>query len=200
MSSETLLAGGLFMIAAALAMREQETGTPTPSGVSGAVTTLRDTVSPSVLSGFDFSSIFGPKDEPQKVASVSHDVDILARTLWGEARGENREGREAVASVIMNRVASSRYPDAAAKVCQQNKQFSVWNFGDPNRAKILAVTVGDPVFKECLAIAERAVSGSLIDKTGGATHYHTTAIRPYWAEEEKISARIGSHIFYRGIA
>lgn len=200
MSSETLLAGGLFMIAAALTLREEETGRATPSNVSGAVDTLRGTIPASVVPSFDFSSIFGPKEEPQKVASVSHDVDILARTIWGEARGESRQGREAVASVVMNRVADRRYPKTVAGVCQQRWQFSVWNDGDPNREKILAVTVRDARFKECLAIAERAVAGSLIDATGGATHYHTTGVRPNWADDTKVSARIGSHIFYRGIA
>ena len=31
------------------------------------------------------------------------DVDIMARTLWGEARNQGKEGMEAVACVIMNR-------------------------------------------------------------------------------------------------
>lgn len=32
------------------------------------------------------------------------EIDVLARTLWGEARGEGSTGMEAVASVILNRV------------------------------------------------------------------------------------------------
>lgn len=195
MNSETLLASGLFMIAAALAMRSEG---DVPQDERDAVNGLASRFDVPTLD-FDFRDVFRAS-EPVKVASVSHDVDILARTIWGEARGENREGREAVASVIMNRVADRRWSKNVAEVCQWPWQFSAWNKGDPNRAKILAVTVSDPVFKECLAIAQRAVSGALIDKTGGATHYHTTGIRPNWAEEEKISARIGTHIFYRGIA
>jgi len=33
--------------------------------------------------------------------------------------------------------------------------------------------------------------------TRGANHYHTVAVEPQWAKPERITARIGNHIFYR---
>ena len=36
------------------------------------------------------------------------EADVLARTLWGEARGEGEDGMQAVANVICNRAAIAR--------------------------------------------------------------------------------------------
>jgi N-acetylmuramoyl-L-alanine amidase len=131
-------------------------------------------------------------------------VDTLARTLWGEARSEGRPGMEAVAAVVMNRVAVARAAGGrywwgadVAGVCRAPWQFSCWNAGDPNLPKLRAVTAADPAFAAALAIARRAVAGALPDPTGGATHYHTTAISPSWARGAVPTARIGAHVFYR---
>eukprot|EP00752_Nemacystus_decipiens_P015328 g13661.t1 len=105
-------------------------------------------------------------------------VDVLARTIWGEARGEPTQGREAVAAVVLNRVAKAQargghwWGDDVVGVCQAPWQFSCWNEGDPNREKLLAVDETDRAFRECLQIASRAVAGELADPTDGATHYH----------------------------
>ena len=39
---------------------------------------------------------------------MNRDTDILARTIYGEARGESISGQEAIASVILNRVAIAK--------------------------------------------------------------------------------------------
>lgn len=39
---------------------------------------------------------------------MNRDTDILARTIYGEARGESISGQEAIASVILNRVAFAK--------------------------------------------------------------------------------------------
>ena len=36
-----------------------------------------------------------------------------------------------------------------------------------------------------------------IDVVNGATHYHTTAIMPYWADSLRVVKRVGDHIFYK---
>ena len=98
------------------------------------------------------------------------DIDFLARTIWGEARGETREGRIAVANVVMNRVADRRWPNTVKAVVLQPFQFSAWNSNDPNRSQMLAVTADDPTFAESLEIAQAAVDGELEDVTNGADH------------------------------
>ena len=123
-------------------------------------------------------------------------IQVLARTLWGEARGETQAGREAVAAVIVNRAARRKM--TIASVCLFPLQFSCWNLKDPNRGRLIAVTDSDGVFAECLAIAEMAVLGALDDATDGADHYFNPAlVRPAWAAAMTKTASIGHHDFYR---
>jgi N-acetylmuramoyl-L-alanine amidase len=131
---------------------------------------------------------------------VSDDpADIMARTLYGEARGEGREGIEAVAAVIMNRVRNPRWWGIdVVSVCQKPWQFSCWNDGDPNRAKLLAVTAADPQFQECQAIAHDALNGVLVDPTSNADSYFDTIIQPpSWAIGRLPVYLIGDLRFYR---
>ena len=71
------------------------------------------------------------------------DRDILARTLWGEARGEGAAGQIAVAWTIRNRVfdgkTNSWWGEGYAGVCQKPYQFSCWNKTDPNYQFLIGV-------------------------------------------------------------
>lgn len=142
---------------------------------------------------------------PATGGSLGEAVDTLARTLWGEARGEPVRGIEAVAAVVVNRVALSRarggfwWGGDIVAVCRKPFQFSCWNDGDPNRPKLLAVTEADPVFSTCLRVARRAIAGTLPDSTGGATHYHHRRVDPVWARGHAPSAEIGAHLFYNSV-
>lgn len=131
------------------------------------------------------------------------EIDVLARTLWGEARGEGVAGMQAVANVILNRVAVA---DAKGKywwgnniiqVCQKPYQFSCWNRSDPNFRKLQAVDESNLYFATAVRIARRAIYGVLEDVTKKATHYHTAGIGPYWSKNVKPVSVIGNHIFYR---
>ncbi|AZD06253.1 Cell wall hydrolase [Pseudomonas chlororaphis] len=70
------------------------------------------------------------------MTATEKDRDLLARTLWGEARGEGLAGQIAVAWTIRNRVndgkAKSWWGEGYAGVCQAPYQFSCWNKNDPN--------------------------------------------------------------------
>jgi N-acetylmuramoyl-L-alanine amidase len=130
--------------------------------------------------------------------SESNHVDVLARTLWGEARGEGRRGMEAVAAVIMNRVRDPRrWPNDPSGVAQQPWQFSSWNPGDPNLPQMQRITVDDPQFRMALEIAEAAIAGKLTDPTGGANHFHTNNVSPSWSRGVQPVAIIGRHRFFR---
>lgn len=133
------------------------------------------------------------------------DVDILARTIYGEARGESISGMEAVASVVLNRAAFSKrrghywWGNTVGEVCRQPWQFSCWNKNDPNYRKVTSVSDTDIVFCICRRIAHRALAGLLEDATGGATHYHTRNSRPNWSVGHIPCAEIGHHFFYNDI-
>ena len=130
-------------------------------------------------------------------------IDVLARTLWGEARNQGTHGMQAVANVVMNRAAHARkkgtfwWGNNIIQVCQKPYQFSCWNRSDPNFSKLLEVDSTDLYFASAQRIARRALIGALPDVTNGATHYHTKAISPYWAKGQESCAVIGAHIFYR---
>ena len=132
-------------------------------------------------------------------------IETLARTIYGEARGELVRGKEAVAAVVMNRVRRAMerggywWGSTAEEVCLRPWQFSCWNENDPNREKILAVGRDNRNFQSCLRIARRALAGTLKDPTGGATHYHAKGMTPPWAKDRKPSAGIGRHRFYNDV-
>jgi N-acetylmuramoyl-L-alanine amidase len=131
--------------------------------------------------------------------AVAVDVDTLARTIFGEARSEGTAGMTAVAAVIVNRVDHPRWwGHDVVNVCRTPYQFSCWNKGDPNLAKIEAVTSTNTTFAQALDIASQAVLGALVDPTGGATSYYDNSIDPpYWAQGRTPSAAIGRLIFFR---
>ena len=133
------------------------------------------------------------------------EIDVLARTLYGEARSEGQAGMEAVAHVILNRVQHAQrqggrfwWGHNIITVCQMPYQFSCWNPGDPNRAKLMSVDADDIYFATCLRIARRAVYGLLgDDSTFGADHYHTVHVAPYWSKGKTPVVQIGDHVFFR---
>lgn len=135
-------------------------------------------------------------------------IDTLARTIWGEARGEPdaRAGMRAVAHVVLNRRdAPSWWGRSVQGVCRKRAQFSCWNEGDPNLAQLSAVTRDNALFALALEIAAELTamdqdSRQRIDPTGGATHYHAATIAtPAWAQGHAPLVRIGHHLFYRDI-
>ena len=62
------------------------------------------------------------------IVLTDEEIDLLARILWLEARGESVEGQEAVVEVIFNRMASERFPDSLYEVLSQKNpvQFCTW--------------------------------------------------------------------------
>lgn len=131
------------------------------------------------------------------------EVETLARTLWGEARGEGTIGMQAVACVILNRVRLAEekqgfwWGNNIFQVCQKPYQFSCWNKSDPNFRKLLKVSIDNPYYATALRIARRAVFARIEDITKGADHYHAAGITPFWTKNERPVAVIGNHIFYR---
>lgn len=103
----------------------------------------------------------------------SNPQDVLARTMWGEARGGGAAEMMNVGCVIMNRVAHGGWwGDSVIKCCLKPWQFSCWNGNDPNRAKLLTVADTDPQFKIALDIAAKLIAGTA-DTTNGADSYVT---------------------------
>ncbi len=130
------------------------------------------------------------------------DFDILARTIYGEARGEIKlscglKGLQAVAWVIKNRF-HKNLKKTIAQVCQTPYQFSCWNKSDPNRNIILELSLNDDMYQCCYEVGKSVLFNKNLDPTCGANHYHSCFIMPpYWADEEKKTKIIGNHVFYK---
>ena len=128
------------------------------------------------------------------------EIDLLAKTAWGEARGEGASGMQAVINVILNRVrAGSWYGLTVENVVLKPYQFSCWNDTDPNKDKILSLKTEDPAFIQAKSLAFAGYNGLLADITNGATHYHTIGATPNWAKAMVQTKTIGNHIFYKEV-
>jgi spore germination cell wall hydrolase CwlJ-like protein len=132
------------------------------------------------------------------------DRDILARTLWGEARGESLAGQIAVAWTIRNRVndgkAKSWWGEGYA--CLKPYQFSCWNKSDPNYAYLSgAKSIPLREFAQAQIAADQVMGGKVPDPTGGATHYYATTMpaAPTWAAKAKQTLKLGHHIFFKDV-
>lgn len=125
------------------------------------------------------------------------EIEIMARTIYGEASNEVFTGKLAVAFVIMNRVRKGFQKDAAS-VCLAPKQFSCWNASDAGPGRIARVTEDNQAFRECIAAALCAFDKLLPDPTSGADHYYADYIAPpVWASSMKQTVKIGPHIFLK---
>jgi spore germination cell wall hydrolase CwlJ-like protein len=126
------------------------------------------------------------------------DLNVLARTCWGEARGQGNAAMAAVAHVVLNRVRDARrWPNSIPGVCLQPLQFSCWNANDPNRPRLIEVNTGDEAFVRALEVAGGVMDGGQQDTTNGANHFHTPAVHPAWSHGQTPVAIIGGHMFFK---
>lgn len=113
-------------------------------------------------------------------------VNLLARIINGEARGEPYLGQVAVGAVVMNRVRSSEFPNTIAGVIYQKGQFTAVTDGQFDKA----IAKNSTVYKA----AREALNGS--DPTGGALYFYD----PRYTKSKflfslKTIATIGNHRF-----
>lgn len=131
---------------------------------------------------------------------TAHDIDILARTVYGESRGESDRGQLAAAFVVVNRAA--KYRVGIGEACLLSTHFSCWNNArdnDRNQLAMMTADLSDPIYAQCMIAAVKAAHGFTGDPTMGATHYHADTIEPpSWARNHGYVS-IGHHRFYRGI-
>ncbi|MFC6638613.1 cell wall hydrolase [Sulfitobacter sediminilitoris] len=135
--------------------------------------------------------------DAQPKASGSEQWRCLAEALYFEARGETVKGQFAVAEVIMNRVKSARFPGSLCAVINQGtgkKYQCQFTYTCDGYAEVIA----EPrAFARVGKVARYMMDGEVPSLTDGATHYHTTAVRPRWSKVYTRTAKIGVHLFYR---
>lgn len=133
----------------------------------------------------------------QPKATGDSQWECLAEALYFEARGESIRGQFAVAEVILNRVESGRFPDSICDVVRQGTgrkfacQFTYTCDGLPEHVS------EKRAWERVAKVARAVLDGRNAQLTEGATHYHTTAVNPDWANVYERTAQIGAHLFYR---
>lgn len=119
-------------------------------------------------------------------ASSTSDLQLMARAINGEARGEPYEGQVAVGAVILNRVRSASFPNTIAGVIYEPGAFTAVSDGQIN----VPIAENSTVYKA----AQDALNGW--DPTGGAIYYFNpdTATNK-WIWSRPLIKQIGKHRF-----
>lgn len=136
---------------------------------------------------------------------MTQDQYILARTIYGEARGEYSKPEGglaaliAIGNVVINRLNQKTwYGHSIREVCHKPRQFSCWNPSDPNYQIITQDVIPDPLYQICYWVAANVLSGTWPDLTQGCDHYYAITIpqAPKWAQGIKPKVKIANHIFF----
>lgn len=114
------------------------------------------------------------------------DIQLMARAINGEARGESYEGQVAVGAVILNRVKSSEFPNTISGVIYQPGAFTAVSDGQINEP----ISEDSTVYKA----ARDALNGW--DPTNGCLYYfNPNTATSSWIWSREIVKTIGKHNF-----
>jgi hypothetical protein len=158
---------------------------------------------PKVLPRIDPVAIApGAPAKPFEITGQAEDdqrrsLDCLTQAVYHEARSETEDGQRAVAQVVLNRVRHSAFPNSVCGVVFQGSQRSTGCQFSFTCDGSLRRRIEPSAWDRARQVAEQALAGSVYEPVGVATHYHTTAVRPWWAASLTRAVTVGSHIFYR---
>lgn len=117
-------------------------------------------------------------------SATQANINLLARIISAESRGEPYEGQVAVGAVVLNRIVHPSFPDSLASVIYQPGAFT-------------AVTDGQfdqPVAESAYRAARDAMNGW--DPSGGAIYYYAPAkTSNSWIRQRPVVKTIGTHVF-----
>ncbi len=146
----------------------------TPDGIVG----------PATLKALGMQSSSG--SSASSGSNTNGNLYLLARLVYGEARGEPYKGQVAVAAVVLNRLKSSKFPNSVSGVIYQSGAFSVVSDGQIN------LTPDETAIKA----ARDAMNG--YDPTNGCLYYYNPAkTTNKWMLSKPVLLRIGNHAFFK---
>ena len=135
---------------------------------------------PKTLSAMGITNSFNSNSS----SSNTSNLNLLSKLVYAEARGEPYKGQVAVAAVVLNRVASSSFPNTISGVIYQSGSFDAVSDGQINMTP-------DTTAKKA---AQDALNGW--DPTSGCIYYFnpaTATSKWIWSRPQVIT--IGKHIF-----
>ncbi len=134
-----------------------------------------------------------PKTRPITELPYS-DIEKIEKIVWAEARGESLEGRDAVRGVILNRLASDRFPDTVEEVLSSSEFEPIETYGSlsdiPAPKEDLESQVQE--FVDYIQLGEDAVEGRTFFQNTSTTEGRGTD----FTGPDAIT--IGNHTFTRG--
>ena len=144
----------------------------------------RNGLTPDGVAGEATLAALGIPAAQQASAVRSTDLDLLARLVYGEARGEPYLGQVAVAAVVLNREAHASFPNTVSGVIYQSGAFDVVSDGQ------IYLTPD----AQALRAAQDALNGW--DPTGGCIYYYNPArATSSWIYSRTVMTVIGKHYF-----
>ena len=157
---------------------------PAPAVPAGAAD---DLLTPGPTSARSLTDLVAA--QPQ-LSELSRELQCLAGAVYFEAKGEPLIGQLAVGRVIVARSKSGRFPNSYCGVVFQPSQFSF-----VRGAAMPAIAKGSRQWKNAVAIAQIAHSGTWRSPVEGALFFHATYVSPGW--RLKRLGRVENHVFYR---
>ncbi|MBS6600581.1 MAG: cell wall hydrolase [Clostridium sp.] len=119
---------------------------------------------------------------------VQSDIDLMAKLVYAESRGEPFEGKVAVASVVLNRVINPEFPNSIKEVIFQKNAFSCVKDNE---------IIANPD-EDCYNAVYEAIKG--VDPTNNAIFFYNPKISTcsWMKSTEKTDVKtIGNHVFFK---
>ena len=114
----------------------------------------------------------------------------LAEAIVYESRGETKEGRRLVGSVILNRVEDRRFPDSVYGVVHQRRQFSYLR--DMEKQSPPTESDWDKAYRDAYYLLKNGSTPDIL-------WYHSKKVKPIWRNSLGQYAKVGNHIFYKDL-
>jgi spore germination cell wall hydrolase CwlJ-like protein len=134
--------------------------------------------------------------DPDGDGPLEDAITCMARSIYWESKGLAREKMEAVASVVMNRLAAEDFPNTVCEVVKQGSesgpcQFSWWCDGRPD-----SIQEEEP-YSVAVDVARRTLNQQVTDPTDGALYFHDHTVKPSWASTFTLTKEAGGLLFYK---
>lgn len=185
--------------------REAEPQAPT-TGWRSALATIAPGLhwdGDNAAQGEDEAPLPGSGPAARALSGLANAVDreralsCLTAAIYYEAASEPDDGQRAVAQVVLNRMAHPAYPKSVCGVVFQGSERATGCQFTFTCDGALMRKPSRYFWSRAETVARAALGGYVYAPVGLATHYHTFAVHPYWADSLNFIGQIGAHRFYR---
>ena len=135
---------------------------------------------------------------------TEEEIQCLATNIYFESRNQSNLGKLAVGLVTLNRVDAKRWPNTICGVVKQAKTWGGIIIRNKCQFSWYCDGLSDKIRDKGAYVDARKNAIDAIlwhnaghDFVGGATHYHTTKVNPYWNVNLSYISTIDDHIFYK---